>query len=142
MLNKKIILGLVGSGKSTLYRYLNETKQYNAVEIELPQSCINDEQMKSTLLGLYINSPNIDVIITHPYYLSKDFYKYKDAIELFYLDVPTDIRLQRIKERSNKINSDYKTLFPTDYILNESKYLKNFLNTCSIPVTVWHLDTQ
>ena len=70
MKKKKLVLGLVASGKSTLYRQVNELKKFNAVEIELPQSCTKDEALKSALLSLYVNDDNIDMIITHPYYLS------------------------------------------------------------------------
>ena len=48
--NKKIIFGLVGSGKTTLYRKLNEQKISYAVEIELPQSCKDDEEYEITVL--------------------------------------------------------------------------------------------
>lgn len=96
MEKKKLILGLVASGKSTLYRRVNELKMFNAVEIELPQSCINDEALKSALLSLYMNDDNIDMIITHPYYLSQDYLKYLDQLELFYLDIPLKERLDRM----------------------------------------------
>ena len=69
---------------------------FNAVEIELPQSCTKDEALKSALLSLYMNDDNIDMIITHPYYLSQDYLKYLDQLELFYLDIPLKERLDRM----------------------------------------------
>ena len=71
----KIIIGLVGSGKTTLYRKLNESKELYAVEIELPQSCLNDEEVKVKLFTLFYYNPNIDCIIAHPYYLPNDFWQ-------------------------------------------------------------------
>lgn len=123
----KIIIGLVGSGKTTLYRQLNENKTMNAVEIELPQSCINDELLKSKLFELYYHNDNIDCIIAHPYYLPKDFWQRvskKDTI--MYLDVPLDERLERIKKRSKELETDPNLIFPWDYLLGEEEYLRKF----------------
>ena len=125
----KIIIGLVGSGKTTLYRQLNENKQSNAVEIELPQSCINDELLKSKLFELYYHNNNINCIIAHPYYLPKDFWQRisnKDAV--MYLDIPLDERLERIKKRSEELETNPDTLFSTEFIKQEEEYYINFKN--------------
>lgn len=105
--NKKIVLGLVGSGKTTLYRYLNEQKISYAVEIELPQSCKDDEELKETLLRLYINNKNIETIIVHPYYLPSNWKEIVGEVEIELLDIPFKERLERIIKRSkdNKIFS-------------------------------------
>lgn len=123
----KIIIGLVGSGKTTLYRQLNENKIMNAVEIELPQSCINDELLKSKLFELYYHNDNIDCIIVHPYYLPKDFWqRVSDEDTIIYLDTPLDERLERIKKRSKELETDPSLIFPWDYLLGEEECLRKF----------------
>lgn len=123
----KIIIGLVGSGKTTLYRQLNENKIMNAVEIELPQSCINDELLKSKLFELYYHNDNIDCIIAHPYYLPKDFWqRVSDEDTIIYLDIPLDERVERIKKRSKELETDPSLIFPWDYLLGEEECLRKF----------------
>ena len=106
-MEKQIIFGLVGSGKTTLYRYLNEQKISYAVEIELPQSCKDDEELKETLLRLYINNKNIETIIVHPYYLPSNWKEIVGEVKIELLDIPFEERLERIIKRSkdNKIFS-------------------------------------
>lgn len=137
MKKKKLVLGLVASGKSTLYRQVNELKKFNAVEIELPQSCTKDEALKSALLSLYINDDNIDMIITHPYYLSQDYLKYLNQLELFYLDIPLKERLERIQLRSASINTNSNNLFPVDFISTEEESFKKFLIANKNRVQKW-----
>lgn len=125
----KFIIGLVGSGKTTLYRRLNENKILNAVEIELPQSCLKDEKLKVSLFDLYYKNPNIDCIISHPYLLPKDFWQRvsnKDTIR--YLDVPLDERLERIKKRSKELETNPDTLFSTEFIKQEEEHYIDFKN--------------
>ncbi len=124
---KTFYIGLVGAGKTTLYRQLNENKQANAVEIELPQSCLNDEFTKSKLFELFYYNNNIDCIIAHPYYLPKDFWQRvskKDTIR--YLDMPLDERVERIKKRSKEIGTNPSLIFPWDYLLGEEECLRKF----------------
>ena len=117
-MKKKLILGLVGSGKTTLYRYLNEQKISYAVEIELPQSCEDDEELKETLLRLYINNKNIETIIVHPYYLPSNWKEIVGDIEIELLDISIQERLKRIVARSGqKLNK----IFPIQFILEEEK---------------------
>ena len=117
-MKKKLILGLVGSGKTTLYRYLNEQKISYAVEIELPQSCEDDEELKETLLRLYINNKNIETIIVHPYYLPNNWKEIVGDIEIELLDISIQERLKRIVARSGqKLNK----IFPIQFILEEEK---------------------
>jgi len=119
---KTFYIGLVGTGKTTLYRLLNESKQESAVEIELPQSCLNDEFTKSKLFELFYYNNNIDCIIVHPYYLPKDFWRRisnKDTI--IYLDIPLDERLERIKERSKELETNPDTLFSAEFIKQEEE---------------------
>ena len=123
----KIVIGLVGSGKTTLYRQLNENKQANAVEIELPQSCLNDELLKSKLFELYYHNNNIDCIIAHPYYLPKDFWQWvSDGDTIIYLDIPLDERLERIKKRSKELGTNPDTLYSTEFIKQEEECLRKF----------------
>lgn len=124
---KTFYIGLVGTGKTTLYRQLNENKQANAVEIELPQSCINDEFTKSKLFELFYYNNNVDCIIAHPYYLPKDFWRRiskQDTIR--YLDMPLDERIERIKKRSKEIETNPSLIFPRDYLLGEEECLRKF----------------
>lgn len=119
----RYIIGLVGSGKTTLYRKLNEEKQCNAVEIELPQSCIGNNKFINKLFKLYLSNPSIDCIIAHPYYLPKHFQKYikeNDTIE--FLEIPFKERFERILKRSNEINSDCQ-IFSIDYLYKEEQTL-------------------
>ena len=117
-MKKKLILGLVGSGKNTLYRHLNEQKLSYAVEIELPQSCKDDEELKETLLRLYINNKNIETIIVHPYYLPSNWKEIVGDIEIELLDISIQERLKRIVARSGqKLNK----IFPIQFILEEEK---------------------
>lgn len=115
----KIIIGLVGSGKTTLYRKLNESKELYAVEIELPQSCLNDEEVKVKLFTLFYYNPNIDCIIAHPYYLPNDFWQRITSMdEILYLDLPIKKRVRRIRKRSRKLK--VKTnIFPNEFIDQE-----------------------
>lgn len=117
-MKKKLILGLVASGKTTLYRHLNEQKISYAVEIELPQSCKDDEKLKETLLRLYINNKNIETIIVHPYYLPSNWKEIVGDIEIELLDISIEERLKRIVARSGqKLNK----IFPIQFILEEEK---------------------
>ena len=117
-MKKKLILGLVGSGKTTLYRHLNEQKISYAVEIELPQNCKDDEELKETLLRLYINNKNIETIIVHPYYLPSNWKEIVGDIEIELLDISIQERLKRIVARSGqKLNK----IFPIQFILEEEK---------------------
>ena len=128
-----IVIGLVGSGKTTLYRKFNENKLCNAVELELPQSCINDENLKQNLFYLYYYNPNIDCIIAHPYYLPKDFWQRTSKDDkIIYLDIPLDERLERIKKRSKELETNPDTLFSTEFIKQEEDYYINFKNKVSI----------
>ncbi len=121
--NKKIIFGLVGSGKTTLYRKLNEQKISYAVEIELPQSCKDDEKLKETLLQLYINNKNIETIIVHPYYLPSNWKEIVGEVKIELLDIPFEERLERIIKRSkdNKI-------FSLKFLLEEEEMWRRFKN--------------
>lgn len=120
---KKIIFGLVGSGKTTLYRKLNEQKISYAVEIELPQSCKDDEELKETLLRLYINNKNIETIIVHPYYLPSNWKEIVGEVKIELLDIPFEERLERIIKRSkdNKI-------FSLKFLLEEEEMWWRFKN--------------
>ena len=124
-MEKQIIFGLVGSGKTTLYRYLNEQKILYAVEIELPQSCKDDEELKETLLRLYINNKNIETIIVHPYYLPSNWKEIVGEVKIELLDIPFEERLERIIKR----NKDNK-IFSLKFLLEEEEMwwrLKNNL---------------
>lgn len=115
----RLIIGLVGSGKTTLYRQLNENKELYAVEIELPQSCLQDEYLKVKIFDLFYLSKNIDCIITHPYYLPCDFWqRISTTDEIVYLDLPLNERLRRIKKRSKSLNVT-GNIFPLDFIIKE-----------------------
>lgn len=117
----KFIIGLVASGKTTLYRKLNEEKICNAVEIELPQSCINDEFIKSKLFELFYYNNNIDCIIAHPYYLPNDFWeRVNPKDEFMFLDVPIKERTKRIKKRSKKLRIK-TTIFPKEFLEKEEE---------------------
>lgn len=120
---KKITFGLVGSGKTTLYRKLNEQKISYAVEIELPQSCKDDEELKETLLRLYINNKNIETIIVHPYYLPSNWKEIVGEVKIELLDIPFEERLERIIKRSkdNKI-------FSLKFLLEEEEMWWRFKN--------------
>lgn len=122
-MEKQIIFGLVGSGKTTLYRYLNEQKISYAVEIELPQSCKDDEELKETLLRLYINNKNIETIIVHPYYLPSNWKEIVGEVKIELLDIPFEERLERIIKRSkdNKI-------FSLKFLLEEEEMWWRFKN--------------
>lgn len=117
-------IGLVGSGKTTLYRKLNEEKICNAVEIELPQSCKDDEQLKEKLLDLYRSSKDIDAIIVHPYFLPQSFHLEKND-KIVYLDLSFEERIERIQKRSQNIQSQC-VIFPKEYLTQEEKYFKKF----------------
>ena len=121
--NKKIIFGLVGSGKTTLYRKLNEQKISYAVEIELPQSCKDDEELKETLLRLYINNKNIETIIVHPYYLPSNWKEIVGEVKIELLDIPFEERLERITKR----NKDNK-IFSLKFLLEEEEMWWRFKN--------------
>ena len=122
-MEKQIIFGLVGSGKTTLYRYLNEQKISYAVEIELPQSCKDDEELKETLSRLYINNKNIETIIVHPYYLPSNWKEIVGEVKIELLDIPFEERLERIIKRSkdNKI-------FSLKFLLEEEEMWWRFKN--------------
>lgn len=124
-MKKKLILGLVGSGKTTLYRYLNEQKISYAAEIELPQSCKDDEELKENLLKLYINNENIETIIIHPYYLPTNWKEIVGEVEIELLDISIEERLKRIVARSGeKLNK----IFPIQFILQEEKMWEELKN--------------
>lgn len=122
-MEKQIIFGLVGSGKTTLYRKLNKQKISYAVEIELPQSCKDDEELKETLLRLYINNKNIETIIVHPYYLPSNWKEIVGEVKIELLDIPFEERLERIIKRSkdNKI-------FSLKFLLEEEEMWWRFKN--------------
>lgn len=128
---KKIIFGLVGSGKTTLYRKLNEEKEENAIEIELPQNCINNDLLKEQLFRLFLFDKSIETIILHPYYLCLDFLEIiKESgikVTFEFLDVSFKKRLKRIKKRSKQINSKCK-IFPIEYLKLEEKYFEKLKN--------------
>lgn len=125
MKEKTIIFGLVGSGKTTLYRKLNEEKKANAIEIELPQSCINNDLLKEQLFRLFLFDKSIETILLHPYYLCLDFLEIiKESgikVTFEFLDVPFKERLKRIKKRSKQISSKCK-IFPIEYLKLEEEY--------------------
>lgn len=125
MKEKTIIFGLIGSGKTTLYRKLNEEKRANAVEIELPQSCINNDLLKEQLFRLFLFDKSIETIILHPYYLCLDFLEIiKESgikVTFEFLDIPFKERLKRIKKRSKQISSKCK-IFPIEYLKLEEEY--------------------
>ena len=121
--NKKMIFGLVGSGKTTLYRKLNKQKISYAVEIELPQSCKDDEELKETLLRLYINNKNIEIIIVHPYYLPSNWKEIVGEVKIELLDIPFEERLERIIKR----NKDNK-IFSLKFLLEEEEMWWRFKN--------------
>lgn len=117
----KFIIGLAGSGKTTLYRRLNENKILNAVEIELPQSCLKEEKLKVSLFNLYYKNPNIDCIISHHYYLPKDFWgRIREKDEVYYLDIPLKQRIKRIKKRSKKLKVK-ENIFPKEFLEKEEE---------------------
>jgi adenylate kinase family enzyme len=119
----KIVIGLVGSGKTTLYRKLNENKELNAVEIELPQSCLKNDELINAIFKLFYNSQDIECIIAHPYYLPKDLFKLiSPADEIILLEVPLKERLKRIKKRSKELKVK-SNIFPMEFILNEEGFL-------------------
>jgi len=119
----KIVIGLVGSGKTTLYRQLNENKELNAVEIELPQSCLKNDELINAIFKLFYNSQDIECIIAHPYYLPKDLFKLiSPADEIILLEVPLKERLKRIKKRSKELKVK-SNIFPMEFILNEEGFL-------------------
>lgn len=122
-MEKQIIFGLVESGKTTLYRKLNEQKISYAVKIELPQSCKDDEELKETLLRLYINNKNIETIIVHPYYLPSNWKEIVGEVKIELLDIPFEERLERIIKRSkdNKI-------FSLKFLLEEEEMWWRFKN--------------
>ena len=126
MKNKKIILGLVGSGKSTLYRKLNEEKVANAVEIELPQICIGNDKLKEQLFELFLKDENIDIIITHPYFLCNNFQdiinKNGISVQYEFLEIPFTERCARIRNRSDSIKSDCK-IFSLKFLQQEEEAL-------------------
>lgn len=122
-MKKKLIVGLVGSGKTTFYRYLNEQKISYAVEIELPQSCKEDEKLKESLLKLYINNINIETIIVHPYYLPSNWQEIVGDIEIELLEVSVEERLKRIIKRSGK---NLNKIFPLQFILEEEQMWEEF----------------
>lgn len=124
---KTIIIGLVASGKTTLYRKLNEEKTSYAVEIELPQSCINDDEIKQKLFNIYYNSPNIETIIAHPYYLPQNFWELiseEDNVQI--LRVDKEERMSRAEARSKSYESTCK-IFNNDFFDKEEAFLKMFL---------------
>lgn len=116
-----IIIGLVGSGKTTLYRKLNENQELYAVEIELPQSCLYDDKLKEELFKLYYFNPNIECIIAHPYYLPKDFWqRISSTDEIIYLDLPIKERLRRIEKRTKSLKVT-ENIFPPEFIKKEEE---------------------
>lgn len=123
--NKKIIFGLVGSGKTTLYRKLNEEKRANAVEIELPQVCAYNDYLLEHLFRLYLYDKTIDTIILHPYFLCSNFKEIiKESgikVTFEFLDVPFKEHLKRIKKRSKEISSNCK-IFPIECLKLEEEY--------------------
>ena len=123
----KFIIGLVASGKTTLYRKLNEEKICNAMEIELPNICVGDEKLQKKLFNLYYNNKNIDMIIAHPLFMYKGWYKRlnkNDTIKI--INVPTEERIKRIDKRSKEINSK-QILFTEGFIDFEEDVLEQLI---------------
>lgn len=117
------IIGLVGSGKTTIYRKLNEEQQKNSIEMEFPPSCLYNDEFKTEVFNLFRDNSDIDCIISHPFYLPKNFVDLickEDKVEI--LSMPMDERIKRIKNRSDAINSNCK-IFSDDYLCEEEKYL-------------------
>lgn len=131
MKEKTIIFGLVGSGKTTLYRKLNEEKRANAVEIELHQVCAYNDYLLEHLFRLYLYDKNIDTIILHPYLLCSNFKEIINEsgiiVKYTFLDVSFEERLKRIKKRSKQISSNCK-IFPIEYLKLEEKYFEKLKN--------------
>ena len=124
-MEKQIIFGLIGSGKTTLYMKLNEEKRANAVEIELPQVCAYNDYLLEHLFKLYLYDKHIDTIILHPYFLCSNFKEIiKESgikVTFEFLDVPFKERLKRIKKRSKQISSKCK-IFPIECLKLEEEY--------------------
>lgn len=129
MKEKTIIFGLIGSGKTTLYRKLNEEKKANAVEIELPQVCAYNDYLLEHLFKLYLYDKNIDTIILHPYFLCSNFKEIiKESgikITFEFLDVSFEERVKRIKKRSKDINSKCE-IFSLVLLKDEEVYYREF----------------
>lgn len=129
MKEKTIIFGLIGSGKTTLYRKLNEEKRANAVEIELPQVCAYNDYLLEHLFKLYLYDKNIDTIILHPYFLCSNFKEIiKESgiiVKYTFLDVSFEERVKRIKKRSKDINSKCE-IFSLVLLKNEEVYYREF----------------
>lgn len=125
MKEKTIIFGLIGSGKTTLYRKLNEEKRANAVEIELPQVCAYNDYLLEHLFRLYLYDKTIDTIILHPYFLCSNFKEIiKESgiiVKYTFLDVSFEERVKRIKKRSKEISSNCK-IFPIECLKLEEEY--------------------
>lgn len=130
-MEKHIIFGLIGSGKTTLYRKLNEEKKANAVEIELPQVCIPNDYLLEHLFKLYLYDKNIDTIILHPYFLCTNFKEIINEsgiiVKYTFLDIPFEERIKRINKRSKQISSNCK-IFSTEYLKLEEKYFEKLKN--------------
>lgn len=128
-MKKNIIFGLIGSGKTTLYRKLNEEKKANAVEIELPQVCISNEYLLEHLFKLYLYDKNIDTIILHPYFLCANFKEIINesgiVVKYTFLDIPFEERIKRINKRSKGIKSKCK-IFSLETLKQEEIYFKKF----------------
>ena len=129
MEEKTIIFGLIGSGKTTLYRKLNEEKRANAVEIELPQVCAYNDYLLEHLFKLYLYDKAIDTIILHPYFLCSNFKEIiKESgiiVKYTFLDVSFEERVKRIKKRSKDINSKCE-IFSLVLLKNEEVYYREF----------------
>lgn len=121
---KPVIIGLVGSGKTTLYRWLNLHEGFNSVELELPPACRDDEETKKEVFNAFIASENIDVIISHPFFLPKDFKK--NASVVYLLDVSREERERRIELRNEREYFDDAFLEKEEAALKEMGYLEKW----------------
>lgn len=126
-----IVIGLVATGKTSLYRWINEQGKGSAVELELPQSCIQDNELCTNLFKLYYNNKNITHIIVHPYFLPQQFWtmiSHNDTIILLN-KLTISERQQRITQRSKAIGlcqSEVK-IFPAEYLAQEEQEWEHVL---------------
>ncbi|MEG1751640.1 MAG: hypothetical protein RR140_01250 [Clostridia bacterium] len=125
---KKIVIGLVGSGKTTLYRKLNESGQCYAVEMEFPPSFRNNfESEKEKIFKIFLSCKGVDCIISHPMYLPKNFEKFlKKDVVIEFLDIDLQERKSRIKKRSMQtFNGENNCIiFDESFLSQEEELLK------------------